>query len=105
MSAEWKLLRILSLVLVPLPFTSCLVSVENQIEPDEMIDKRLVGVWTCVPIYDDPELQAKMEEEAFDSGNHREEDDIGLNGYLVFGDSDDGSWRSSASRDFVERPN
>lgn len=86
-----RLLQNLSLVILPLSFTSCLVSVESPIEPDKAVDKRLIGVWTCVPIYDDPEVRAKKEEEAFDSGNHREEDDIGLNGYLVFGESDDGS--------------
>lgn len=91
MSVAMRLLQILSLAILPLSVTSCLVSVESPIEPDEAVDERLVGVWTCVPIYDDPEVRAKKEEEAFDSGNHREEDDIGLNGYLVFGESDDGS--------------
>lgn len=91
MEKIWKLLRIGALVVLPLSITSCLVSVESQIEPDETVDKRLIGVWTCVPIDDNPELQAKREEAASDAGNYREEDDIGLNGYLIFGESDDGT--------------
>lgn len=79
-----------SLLALPL-LASCLVDVENQIEADAEIDKRLVGVWVCVPIYEDPEERKEMEEKAYKAGIHREVDDVGINGYLVIGDSGEGT--------------
>jgi len=71
--------------------SSCLVDVESQIEPDAEVDKRLVGVWVCVPIHEDSTVRKEAEEKAFEEENYREEDDIGINDYLIFGDSGEGA--------------
>ncbi len=81
----------LAVAMASLFLSSCLVDVESQIEPDVEVDKRLVGVWVSVPIYEDPVVREEMEEKAFEEGTYREEDDIGNNGYLIFGDSGEGT--------------
>ena len=62
---------------------SCFVGVENQITPDKEVDKRLVGVWTCVPLH---ETKAEADK-AFENEAGREDDDIGINGYIIIGDT------------------
>ena len=81
----------LAVAMASLFLSSCLAYVESQIEPDVEVDKRLVGVWVCVPIHEDPSVRKEAEEKAFEEENYREDDDIGINGYLIFGDSGEGT--------------
>lgn len=71
-------------LLFALSLTSCFVGVENQIIPDEKVDRRLVGPWVGIPLFDTEE----EEDAAQENSSLRTEDDIGCNGYFIVGETD-----------------
>lgn len=79
-----KVLSIVGLLLWSFCLKSCLVGVENQIIPDEKVDRRLVGPWVGIPLFDTKEEL----EEANESLDPRRLDDIGCNGYFIVGETD-----------------
>lgn len=65
-----SILLVLAAILVG--FTGCLLETETAIKPDLKIDPRLEGVW---------QITAKLPEEI---RSERDEDDIGVRGYIIF---------------------